>query len=1372
MEFDDPLGLAFRLLQSLGNPFLSADKQGKSTSTELPFALSQEETRRRLLALLELLQLEFSSIDHLNTILCGLGRELNDPASVNYLEEIQRQLGFGMDRSPRASSLGKRLFPTEYGVTRKLREPPRVLLESLDRWEDRVLFGKEWNSTSFRTGKGRLNINDVWVDLVLLHDEHVAPTTPCSAPYGMPQNRVSRGYSQFAQAVSVQTALKTIAPDTMTVVVGEPGGGKTTLAKRITREVLLGKMWDFQLPVYVSLKDWSTSAHFGEEHSLLRWFLSDIGLASNELTEAVSFLVDDLYSRSQTVAHRGLLLLDGWDEVTLQQAALSQILRQISGWTTILLSRPSGMPRSIRSDKVYVLSELSPVASENAVGKFFDVSGDVLRGQQILDASGSSIEIKRFLRNPFLLHLLCRLVESNSVTPESLKSIGRTDLYRLGTESLITDYFREKHEVIPDSELYQLQSLASDLVFRSSGPKYLFTASDVDRNLHGLLSGPCKAARLLDVEGEEATRKTYVFLHASFQEYFAALHLCDIETDTKRVAELVDRFILGLQWEQVFRFASAMARDDHAMEIEKGIAHALKTPDRFNLVCTRMARLIAQMPYDAPYRVRSEPDLQRLLWNDVQEELALGRDRCSELIRLKLRALLELNPYDTVERIYDWWGSQPGNASRKPSRTLFERAIDGTGSFGVPLDRDVAEFVKQEVIQSGLYTQISSSALTALEGEPQLGPAFESLTLNQTKREWAMSGHIPLDQIHKVRKSVSGVDEWMITQLLKLLDDEQYIDAALLDAIECLGGIGAPKCAEGLCDFLLAPESDRRLKAAFLASWKRGLTPSRDIVGDPLVAIRGPTLSPEIEAALSETSRVADEIGNRFVLVENALRQACDPNTRDRLLWELAVRSASDSVVPRILRTLTGLPLLRGVGAIEAVAKYSVQPRIQVCAVRALRTSTADSTDETLAEISGDKNYLPETVAAADDIRFDRVQTDAHLLVAIVESSKRNSAHLRSKALATLAMAVHRSPDSDTGNIGRPFILSLLDGLVSNLKQHENETKPSYYPSSSDEANPLEPTEILLASSKVGMRAVPKLEAILRSKAASVELQIVACRALAEIGGDASRNALLSVFSRRDLDKTFRDEVIRALSRVSPVDLLQSADPGANSALKNVAASRQWLIYKDRIFTGMDSEAEERANPRRSAAGSTAESQDTAVGSQRRRSLARLETKDGTATAAWKSNCYAIMKWIGEELDGEPDVAKNIEMGHFLEVWRESEELTKSPKLGYRIAAVLCTLLGYQFPFDPKLVIDELGRKENGGDLILFERGLPILRRYRELCSLLQAGELDNDSDSYRRKYNEAKTIIKERTLKTRDAAPSHGGGISEQGPSHRKKPK
>lgn len=379
------------------------------------------------------------------------------------------------------------------------------------------------------------------------------------------------------------------SPGRRTVLLGDPGAGKSTLAGKLT--------WDIasdtsdRVPFLLVLRDFTASFRSGGRE-LLRYF-EDICSDPYNLTpprDAVEYLLRN---------GRAVVVLDGLDEL-VQPELRRRVVRLVEGFAhqypltpIVVTARKVGYGEAPLSSSLFASGTVDDFDSGQVADyatRWFalDAATPVhQRSQLALAFLNESSEIEELRRNPLLLALLCAMYSSEHYLPRNLAQVyercavmlfDRWDSMRgialpvqfqgrlrAAVQHLAWYLFDgpEPGSALPRSRIVRL--LANYLVTKSFDPD---EAEGAAERFTEFCTG--RAWILTDV-GASASEPMFGFTHRTFMEYFAAEHLVRKHTTSSALWTVLRPHVNEGAWDVVARVALQL----HDRNVDDGVDEVL-----------------------------------------------------------------------------------------------------------------------------------------------------------------------------------------------------------------------------------------------------------------------------------------------------------------------------------------------------------------------------------------------------------------------------------------------------------------------------------------------------------------------------------------------------------------------------------------------------------------------------------------------------------------------------------------------------------------------------------------------------------------------------------------------------------------------------
>ena len=399
-------------------------------------------------------------------------------------------------------------------------DPMQLCMSSLALWQDCLKHDPQWTYlNSVVPGEEPIPIDDVFVELFATFDVPTLAATDGA-------RRVSR---QLLAAQCPVVSVSTMAARTLQrcVVLGEPGSGKLTMMHWLARSVAMGRCPDFDDAILVKLSAYSDRLLIKPNLTPVDFFLESLGIDPPSRRPRDWGAVAQCLRQQAKDSHRCLLLLDGWDEVPLncRERVKTFIQWEQPYFVVVITSRPSGQPHQLggvaRTD-FYRIAGLSPRATR-------ELSANLLRAIRrpeltatIVEHIEDSADLQELATNPFLLGLLVRVLvrtlRTNCIPQTSAEVFEQ-----------IVAWIEEQYRSLPESvdcqltwdHIAALQRLSLNKLFADTRSPYLFKLSELNEHLQGGNADALRKSRF--VNRVHPIYDEYAFLHATFQEYFAAV---------------------------------------------------------------------------------------------------------------------------------------------------------------------------------------------------------------------------------------------------------------------------------------------------------------------------------------------------------------------------------------------------------------------------------------------------------------------------------------------------------------------------------------------------------------------------------------------------------------------------------------------------------------------------------------------------------------------------------------------------------------------------------------------------------------------------------------------------------------------------------
>lgn len=533
-----------------------------------------------------------------------------------------------------------------------------VPLKLLTEWGERVR-ASDWYThlPSLLGSDRRLPMASMYVELAL------CPTVADPSPLLLAARRSLAGELSERRARRRQRRIGSEVllehPSAWSVILGDPGSGKSSLVRRFALDVARGSASRWQIAMVLPLAQWWERCQHSGAVDLLRFGVEGLCAGSVSLGGLASVAPSDerLFGAIERllVALAGpgrehvLVLCDGLDELAgtpdAMERATAQIRAIAARFGCIVTSRPAGFFGGLDEHERYTLLELEADGIETLVTQWFAHQDDAALAAR--DTSSLVAQLRdnprllEMARNPFLCTLLCLLQHGSS---EALPA-HRPAIY----ERVLQLAHEQARNRTHDPRCFDLAARASLSRFckwlytdAPSAPRHLFREDEWQQFEP---DAPDFASRLLParVVTRWSELGDYHLVHLTLHEYLVAKALT---SETRSLADrqtLVAR-VFWPQWRVVLRFAGAIWWTAGQRDQFRELIDALITPPD---ILGRSYVDAAWILFDAGVRDTSVTlgfDLRERLWGVWAEGQSFIAEAAAEAIGL-------LDPEWTTRRI-------------------------------------------------------------------------------------------------------------------------------------------------------------------------------------------------------------------------------------------------------------------------------------------------------------------------------------------------------------------------------------------------------------------------------------------------------------------------------------------------------------------------------------------------------------------------------------------------------------------------------------------------------------------------------------------------------------------------------------------------
>lgn len=429
--------------------------------------------------------------------------------------------------------------------------------------------------------------------------------------------------------------------NTHSVVIGDPGAGKSTFAKWLCKQTHL-KPKKSAIIICILLREYCSVVQTNPKFTILEFFVTYNCGSSSRYRDIKS--VKEFFENDANPF--GLIVFDGWEEVPqdLRNFVSLQISQLRGQFSTIVTCRP-GVALSIITQEIDVVCKIGSLSGPSLRALVENLCRERWKSGEskgILRRLETDKRLQALARNPLLLTMICQIATMGHA--DGGNKIDKFAIIQRVVELLVCQQNNQNgQEIIYDTDLDCLEQVAFQMSFGS--PQKAYSTRDTQ------LSQAFGTNRWMATVGQSRllTRTNYIkgdisFVHSQIQEFLSARNI-----SKKSVGELVDilnAFAICEEREEewMFLFAAVAENSELGEVLSTWWRNRLETIDVFGEFYRLAAKFIGQWkPDDGGFRILGI-DLRDAVWSMIDRDVNAGK--CVEAL-----AILDLD--DLIQRIVD-----------------------------------------------------------------------------------------------------------------------------------------------------------------------------------------------------------------------------------------------------------------------------------------------------------------------------------------------------------------------------------------------------------------------------------------------------------------------------------------------------------------------------------------------------------------------------------------------------------------------------------------------------------------------------------------------------------------------------------------------
>lgn len=416
------------------------------------------------------------------------------------------------------------------------------------------------------------------------------------------EEQLNRDQNGFGQVSNILEGHQVVNRESRLVVLGKPGGGKTTFLKWIALSSIDDLFAERRMPVFIPMKDWSDG-----KDTLLEYIHDEFKICGFEDSKA--FVERMLEAGSLILLFDALDEINDSDRLGTAQREIRDLASKYPEVRIVISCRTAAYNYLFEQFADVELADFHHGQVEQFIRNWFldqPQKADLCLAELTLDKNKA---IRNLCQTPLLLTLMCLAFDEGMTFPNN-----RAELYKEALDALLKKW--DASRSVRRNTAYQHLSLAKkELLLSRLAAKffeqgaYFMRQSDLEREIGvfmanlkvapGADADDVDAAEILkEIESQhgvlvERAQRVYSFSHLTFQEYFTARAITE-NTNQSGPADLVSQHATEPRWREVFVLTTGLLTeaDDFVKRMRSRLSLIAQTSAEVRDFLNRNASLV------------------------------------------------------------------------------------------------------------------------------------------------------------------------------------------------------------------------------------------------------------------------------------------------------------------------------------------------------------------------------------------------------------------------------------------------------------------------------------------------------------------------------------------------------------------------------------------------------------------------------------------------------------------------------------------------------------------------------------------------------------------------------------------------------------